>query len=448
MVFYIVGLIIAIIAFFDYKKAFMLYLVFKLLLGQNITVISVPGVPLLTLDMFMGMFFLLLFVLKKKHLKKASYSYPFVTSAILVFISWLISSLFSVAGIASEASALIGNILNELIIIVIAWNIIETKSDFDFIFSLITIVIFASCIYGFIEYSLQDNPLSLYEATLNHDPSRVVNWSYGAMGPRGYHVKSIFEHAISASVTWALYAAFVFTSVISYGEHIKIYYFAILTAILCIPLIILTKQRSGLVLLLLLSLLFIKPQKKKMYIFVIPAVIGVGLFFNEIAENIGLFLSLFSSKYQTSVSGSSASMRINQFQAAFELMSKSPIWGLGSKYLSIISNSLTERLLGSESVWLMVIPSYGLIGMVTYLFQIFWNAFVVAKFFKAKDLCFLICSFWVVYSLTSLPGFDICYLYLFSFYIIKKTPVYKSTQERICEWRVSKGKIWHKKLFL
>lgn len=425
MIFYFIGGFIVLYGVFNYKKGFMSFLAFKLFLVQDITVISIPGVPLLTLDMLMSVLYVGLYLVVGNKNRCAKLSFPFTSPFIILSISWAVSSIFSVAGFGAELSALIGNIINEFIIIVIAWNIIETKDDFDYIFSVITIIIFISCVYGFFEYSLQANPLSLYESTLNNDPSRILNYSYGIDGPRGYHAKSIFEHAIGAGMVWALYCAFVFMSSINYGERLRLKYYAYVTAALCVPLIMLTKQRSGMVFLLVLATTFIKPRKKKTYYLLIPAVLGLALFYNQVINNIQLLMSIFNSSLQKEVSGSSITMRVEQFTASFEIMRRSPVWGLGSKYRNILSDTTISLLRGVESIWFVVIPCYGIIGVCAYINSVMWSIVTIPRFFKAKNLYWLMIGYWLVNSMTSLPGFRSYLLYLVVIYIIKKSPVYK-----------------------
>ena len=61
MIFLVIGLFIILIGIKKLKKGFCLFLFYKVFLVTNITIISIPGVPLLTLDLFMTIVFLLLF---------------------------------------------------------------------------------------------------------------------------------------------------------------------------------------------------------------------------------------------------------------------------------------------------------------------------------------------------------------------------------------------------
>ena len=52
MIFIVVGILIAFYGINDYKKALNIHIVYKLLLITNITLISIPGIPVLSLEVF------------------------------------------------------------------------------------------------------------------------------------------------------------------------------------------------------------------------------------------------------------------------------------------------------------------------------------------------------------------------------------------------------------
>ena len=434
-------------SFVNFKRGFMLFLAYKLLLVQNITLISVPGVPLLTLDMFMSIIYSLWFFVRKTSRRRAKYSFPYMTPNIILSVSWIVSSIFSDAGISAELSSLIGDLVNSVILLVVLWEVLETKEDFDFLFAVVTLIILGSCIYALIEYKIEANPLKEYVATLNHDPTKTIDWGYGSLTSRGYHVQSIFEHAIGAGMTWTIYSVFVFTSIVKYNEKLKFKTLAIITAVLCLPTIILTKQRSCLIFYLIAGLGFMQPKKKRTYLVLIPLIVGVGIFSTYFMDNIDIFLSIFSKSAQDSVDGSTVIMRIGQLDAAFELFLSSPIWGHGLKFSSVIHNTLVTRLLGRESIWFTVIPGYGIIGILAYLFSAYWMIYKIPKYFKSKELFYMSLAYWVVITLTSVPGFKTYFLYLYFVYFIKKSGKYRGCNTRQSEWRIKGTNLFHKHVF-
>ena len=426
----------------------MLFLGYKLLLVQNITLISIPGIPLLTLDMCMSIIFSVWFFIKKIKNQRAKCSFPYITPNIILSISWIISAIFSVSGIGAELSSLVGDIVNNVILMIVLWEIIETKDDFDFLFSVITIIIFGSCLYALFEYQIGNNPLKIYTATLNRDPSRTIDWGYGNLTSRGYHVQSIFEHAIGAGIIWALYSVFVFSSIVKYNEKLRFKVLAIITAVLCLPAMILTKQRSCLVFYFIAGLSFIRPKKKRTYLILIPLIAGLLIFSTYLMDNIDILLSIFSKKAQASVAGSTASMRFGQLDAAVSLFKMSPIWGLGSKFASTINNEYVTRLLGGESIWFSVIPGYGVLGIVAYLFSAYWMIYKIPKYFKSIELFYVSLAYWIVITLTSVPGFKSYFMYLYFMYFIKKSKKYTNKmKKRQNEWRIKNDSIFYKRIF-
>ena len=94
MVFIIIGFFILVYSTKNFKNGFSIYLAFKLFLVTNITLISVPGIPLLTLEMFLTIMFVLLFFLKGKKYQRAHMRFPYRFPFWLLIICWTISSIF------------------------------------------------------------------------------------------------------------------------------------------------------------------------------------------------------------------------------------------------------------------------------------------------------------------------------------------------------------------
>ena len=67
--FLIIAALLILYSLKNYKQGFFLFLAFRLFLNNNINLINLPGVPLLTLEVFMSIFFALLYVIKKKKIQ-------------------------------------------------------------------------------------------------------------------------------------------------------------------------------------------------------------------------------------------------------------------------------------------------------------------------------------------------------------------------------------------
>jgi len=157
-------------------------------------------------------------------------------------------------------------------------------------------------------------------------------------------------------------------------------------------------------------------------------IITIVFLFNidESSDVFQVILSLFQSKSASIVGGSTLEMRINQIMIAMNIMSLNPIVGLGTKYQSAISSHIYSDIYGSEGLLLYILPCFGILGLINYIYY-FWMSIVrIPKYFKSKQLVFLFLAYLITYLISSLPGMKICLLYLFAFYLVKSSEKYKS----------------------
>ena len=432
MIFTFIGISIILYSLFNFKKGFSLYLCYKLILVTNITLISKPGLPLLTLEMAMTLIYAFLFFLYGRRYQFAHIKFPFALPFGLYAGALIISSIFSIAGLGAELSNIVKQLLENIIIIWMAWQTFETKDDFFFIFKIITLIIFFSCVYGIVEYCIKRNPLTEYEATLNSNADKLIDWTYSATSGRGYRINSIFEHAMGAGVNWSIYSVFVFALIQKKTLKGSQMVMPLITAILCIPCILLTNSRSPVLFFIISVLSVINFRSKKFLPSICILLAGIIIIVPFLPEQVSTLLkSFFSSETANSLGGSSIAMRFDQFGAAFELMSMAPLFGLGPGFHDVMNNELVRRLLGSESIWLQVMPQLGLVGLMVYIFQVVYFIFIIPKRFKSRQLFFIALAYWVTYTITSLPGFESILFYLFIFYFIKTSSRYKrSAKER------------------
>jgi hypothetical protein len=427
VVFFFIGLLIIAYSWVDFKKSFQIYLAYKLILVTNITLISVPGIPLLTLEMFMTLVYIIAFFFNGKRFQSAHAKFPYRIPFIFLFISWLLSAIFAIAGFRAELSNLIKVVSEDIILIWLMWETLETKEDFESLYRYITIIMFFSCIYGLIEYVIQSNPLTLYEATLIHDQSRSFLGLYTSTD-RGYRIKSIFEHSIGAGINWSIYSVFTIWQWINCpnDKRKKFPKLAIATAILCIPCIVLTKMRASLLFFAIFCLSLIDFKKKRFYSAVLLGIVAIIVLWPLISDNADLFLSFFDKTAQSNVGGSTVETRLSQLDAALKIVKSSPIFGLGNKFSSVLSRSTYVMLYGMESIWLIVIVEYGAFGVIVYLFYILWSLIYVPVKFKSLPIFFLSLAYWITYTATSVPGIKMHLFFFVIYYFIKISDKYEN----------------------
>lgn len=433
MIFYIIGLLLVIYSFWDFKKSFELFLGYKLILVTNITVISIVNLPILTLDMLLVIYYCTRYLLFSSKYQFATKPFPFMGPLLLFICSVIISSFFSQAGFIAEISNIVGVILQNFLLIYMIWQIVDTKNDYTFLFIIITIVILFSCCYGVFEYSISNNPLVEYEATLNSDINKLINYSYmDEISSRGYRVQSIFEHSIGAGINWALYALFVLYSEVNNIKR-PLRKISIITMVLCIICIFLTKMRSPLVFFFIATIGCLNFKKKKSYILIFLGVIFLCTFINKF-DYANVFFSLLQTN--NSIGGSTLKMRIAQYKAGVELWKYSPIWGLGSKFQNIMNNTLTSQLLGMESVWLSILVKYGLLGLISYLWLSIKSIVYLPTHYKTKEIFYISLAYWITYTISSVPGMSMTMYYLFIFFWMKRSKIYELSRLRGKKYKI------------
>ena len=112
-------------------------------------------------------------------------------------------------------------------------------------------------------------------------------------------------------------------------------------------------------------------------------------------------------------------MRFEQLACAVALMMQSPIYGLGFKFMNTIYNMYTVGLLGGESIWFSVLPHFGMLGIFAYIVMIIWVVCYLPIKYKSHSIFFIATAYWIVNTVTSIPGTLIYMYYLLIILIIK-----------------------------
>ena len=431
MIFNVIGVLIIVYSIKDYKKGLIYYLGFKLFLVNNISLISIPKFPLLTLEDFMNIVFIFIFLLKQSQNKISicsKFEIPWQLPFFLLMFSLFLSSLFGKSGVLSEITACMKYLVENVLFIWIIWDVIETKDDFIVAFKVITIVMLIASAYGIIEYGMKNNPLQKYEATLINDESKMIIYEYSTLH-RGYRINSIFSHPIGAGINYALYVVMVVYLFINNEKEISNNIIFIITAVSSIICLLLVKMRSPLLFFVISCLGTVNLKRKRTYILLFACIflLGILIIFGENFLDIyNVFLSFFNKESAAIVGGSNFDMRINQLHTALNIVKESPIVGLGFKYKQAIDSYIYEGILGSEGLLLFVLPSFGFFGLFSFLFYYNYSIIKIPRYFKSRQLKFLMLGYFLTYLLSSLPGFKIHLLYIFAFYIIKSGDKYTS----------------------
>ena len=199
--FLIIAALLILYSLKNYKQGFFLFLAFRLFLNNNINLINLPGVPLLTLEVFMSIFFALLYVIKRKRYSRVitTSPLPFNKVFIWVLLSYVVSSFISIARIQNTFTSLLSVVFCDFISAYLCWMLISSKED---ILKVVNILLGASliiCTYAFIEKFLGYNPVMDYEIDLAGP--RATDWQY-LEDERGTRVQSFsFIRSAAASIS-------------------------------------------------------------------------------------------------------------------------------------------------------------------------------------------------------------------------------------------------------
>lgn len=428
--FYIIALIIVFCGLKNLKKGFLWLMVYKIFLVQNISLINVPGLPLLTMDVGLTLFYVFMFIVKRK--KNAIYSVPFPYTKPFVFlaISWTLSAIFSRIGIGGAASQLLRDICQSLITVWMMWVLVEEKKDFRFLLKWFTFAFLIAGLYAYYEKAFEANPLQDFYVTLMGDSEKTIDFQY-TNDVRGWRVKSVFEHPIGSGINFAMYVLFLLSSLYIYKIKVPNRHLSFFTMVLCVPCVLMSNSRGPILFLLIGLMMFVNLRDSKTYKLILLAIPVLALLMPLIGDYSTVVLSIFDSKTQADVGGSDANMRFEQLAASLALMMQSPLFGLGQKFQNVVNSYLVDALLGMESMWFRIMTTYGALGVLANLFSAYYAMYKVPKIFKSRNLFFIVLAYWVTGSLTSVPGILDHMYYLLLIYYIKNSEVYQHLRLRL-----------------
>lgn len=425
MIFLLVGVLILITGIYNFKKGFYLFLFYKLVLVTNITVISLPGVPLLTLDVFMTMMFFCLYYRSRNHLELEAQPFPYKKPFQFIVFSYFLSTVFAYVGFVSAFSQFMGQVICEFAFAWLMWKVID-KDDIGYLMKGLTFMFFLACIYGFYEKFFQNNPIVKYELSLMSNSEKAIDFLVEDDPNRGYRVQSFFEHAIGGGINWGMFAVFSFSMLWVYRIAIPSpnKNGLLLTAILCIPCLFFANNRGSILFFFIAILSVVNLKDSKFFLRIMIAFALLMIIAPLLGDYLNNVLSLFDSNAQEKVGGSNAEMRFDQLAAAIALMLKSPIVGLGYKFMNEMDSVLVSELLGFESMWFRILTQFGMLGVVANICLAYYSLVKIPKFYKSIPLFFVSLAYWIVASLTSVPGMKMYFYYMILIVFIKMSDVY------------------------
>lgn len=395
--------------FHDFRKAFLLYVIFKVFLNQNINIINLPGVPLLTMELFMNIGFFIYFIFFQRKIFYRKEKFPLKIAFILCLASIFISTVFSNVGFSNAITRALKDVFNIYLFIYILWSVLRKEEDIVFLVMGFSYVFIILGLYGFYEKITESNPFMDYVISLN--PSyKVIKGTYAYSLVKRLNmgrIRSAFLHPIGFGIYLGIIIPFYLFIQSKYKRMWEqSIYLKLLLIFLSICCLFFTNSRGPLIYLFISGLTVFSFKNKGTQQTIIVALLGILFAWNFIEPYTANIISIYQSSAQNKVGGSSFHLRINQFMFVFNLFSKSPWIGLGIKSMDLFLGD--SGILGGESVWFQLLIEQGLIGCVSHIILIISIAGIgkgeMKYFIWGSTLAWLITT-----SATSTPGIEISF---------------------------------------
>lgn len=423
MVFSVIGVTILIYSCINFKKGFLVYLLYQIIWFSNGKIISMAGVPSVPIYLVMSLGFTAIYI-SKGGFRAKLVEFPFMTPLLILSISRVLTCFTSLEGFSSELARAIGFIFGSFIEVVLIWRIVEEERDFDFLIKGYCLIFAFASVYGLIEYVVKTNPIVEYKSMLT--PEGITTYQTDIF--RGYRVMSLFEHPIGAGMTFGLFAVFAFLYWTNKKHKQSVFYIIIaLLSILCVTL---TKMRSSIVFTLIAMLAVVNLSNKKFYKIFFLAIGGAIVAFPIYKDYVDVFLSLFSSTAQQSVGGSDSAMRFTQLETVLNIMNNSFLFGFGEQCANYLPKSLVADALGFESIWFEAMSRYGIVGVIGNVTMMLCSLIFIPRKYKCKQAFWIALAYWLTYTLTSVPFFRTSMYYVVYFYCIKMSVAYQEKRSK------------------
>lgn len=418
-VFLIIYILLIIYMFYDFRKAFLIHIILKIFLNQNINLINLPGVPLLTLELSVNIIFLVFFFTFKRELLHTRKKFPLTIGFVFVFFSILLSTIFSTVGFSDALTRAIQEIINSYLIVYILWFVIKDFKDIKFLINGFVVVFILLGLYGFYEWYTGLNPIIDYEISLNPEGGNIIEFAYGDDRLGLGRVRSAILHPIGFGVYLAVFLNFFLYLITNTKKILNVpIYIKIAVIFLCLTNLLFTNSRSPLIYFFITILSIFQFRNKYSYQIIAIAILSIILSFNLILPYWENIISLSNPIQQNDlVGGSSGEMRISQFAAGLKLLSQSPLIGLGIKSADTLHGNESE-LFGLESVWLLLMVERGIIGILSHVILLVFifkqSIGPIRSFVWFSTFAWLILT-----SITSIPGCNISFFLTIIIILVK-----------------------------
>ncbi len=426
MFFTIVAIFVFLYSINNFKRGFTIYMVFEILYCPNAKVADLSGMPSIPIYLCLSLAFAILYFLKYRRVYYCKERFPLAIPLSIMLVSRFASCFTSLGGFTDELARSIGFLFNGVIEVWIIWQTFDTEEDYRKLLKYFCYAFLFVGLYGCYEYVNGINPIFEYKKSLLESLQAYKIDSF-----RGYRLMSIFEHPIGAGMNCATMIVFYFLARFKYTSLCDQRYLGIIVCLLCLSCIFLTKMRAGILFLVIGCLSFINFRASSTIKFLLLTIVLAFFALPLLGEYANVFYSLFDSDAANEVGGSNADMRMEQLSASVYFMLKSPIAGFGDQALAYLTDGRASELLALESVYFEEMVKHGCLGLLGVFVSIYYSIWKLPRQYASSSLFFLSLSYWLTYSLTSIPSFRMNMYYILMFCCIKMSEIYQKKNTKI-----------------
>lgn len=387
IIYFLFLIVIAYRALKDYSKAIIFYLLLKPFLLNSMVLygsLTFERAILIILALLFIPYLLNGKVNRNRELRGRKIIMPI---NLLIFLSIINLIGFTVESFTNKLPVFIANLLDFYLIIYLLYFSLK-RSDLNSLIRGYSIVFFVISVYGILTVIFNSNPYLDFFTQIDKSLGRqniIINAAdkarFGIFG----RLNAVFYHTISYGGHLALISPLLLLEFLNPNSKFKTFYLT--TFFLLFVNVLLTNTRTAILFFIVANLFILANVNTFKRIFKWKYIIAIISFtFIILLMNPGYFntlrASIFfwesSTSWSSDIRGSSIDLRYDQILTAYNVFTSSPLFGHGAG----VTRSMQElgswgTIGGAESVWIVLMIDYGLLGIIIYS-SVLWLFFLRA----------------------------------------------------------------------
>lgn len=402
---WIVFILVAGCAFYDYKKTVIVWMACRLLFNAQVALrYSSPAV---SLDFGVAILLILMYFIKgeRKGITKGKFYLEPILIATLA--SYILSTLFSTLLVDEGFRVLIKLLIMNFAILYIFQRVLYNHDDVRLFLNALLIVAIIITSLGFFEFVFHDNPYLDY--IYYNSPREGTEGRMYYVPPGIGGTLQMRYNLVRAYSTFGIHIAYGRACVMILGFFLMIkkigwLYLSrwklFIIVILCIIGCITSNSKTPLFGIMLILTLFFRPSQllsgRTLLIF-LSLILVIIIAYQIIPAYFNNIISLFDKKVAEDDGGSTVIARQRQLVVALEMFSQNPILGSGPGSLAILRRiGHGSDILGAEGAHLSILPERGLIGYTVYLATFVYFFLTMRKIMPAFKIFIFLLSMFVM----------------------------------------------------